>query len=162
MGPAAVIGKSVAVVLNKQTEDSLVMYESTSLSRSGAASLDGRWQAGPFPIAGDAILVQTDRKLQAFGEGVKKIWEIEFPRVRLVGPPTVYGSSIVLAATNGQIWLLDPAQGTIQSQQAIDQPLSAAPLIVQGGMLLGTDEGSVILLPRSETPVSTKGANNAQ
>ncbi len=103
--------------------------------------LDGRWQAGPYTISPELVLVQTDRKLQAFGEGGKKAWEMEFPKVRLAAPPAVQPNGIALASTNGQIWLLDPSNGNVQAERSVDQPLSAAPLVIAGGMLLGTDEG---------------------
>ena len=101
--------------------------------------------------------MQTDRKLQAFGEGGKKAWEMPFPKVKLAASPAAQPNGIAIAATNGQVWLIDPTNGTVQTERSVDQPLSAAPLVIAGGMLLGTDEGSVLLLPKSETPVSTRG-----
>ncbi len=158
LGPAALIGKQVAIVLSNQTAESLLVFDGATLSKAGTTLLDGRWQAGPFSILPDLVLVQTDRKLQAFSENGKKSWEIPFPKVRLAAPPAVQPNGIALAATNGQVWMIDPTNGSIQGERSVDQPLSAAPLIIAGGMLLGTDEGTVLLIPKSETPVSTKGS----
>ncbi len=157
MGPAALIGKQVAIVVSTQTSESLLAFDSATLAKAGTTLLDGRWQAGPFRISPDLVLVQTDRKLQAFGEGGKKAWELAFPKVRLAAPPALQPNGIAIAATNGQVWLIDTSNGSVQLERSVDQPLSAAPLVIAGGMLLGTDEGSVLLLPKSETPVSTKG-----
>ena len=157
MGPAAVVGKQVAVVLSNQTAESILVFDNATLAKGGKTLLDGRWQAGPFSVSPDLVMVQTDRKLQAFGEDGKKAWEMPFPKVRLAAPPAVQPNGIAIAATNGQVWLIDPSNGTVQTERSVDQPLSAAPLVIAGGMLLGTDEGTVLLLPKSETPVSTKG-----
>lgn len=157
MGPAALVGNQVAIVLSNQTAESLLVFDSATLSKEGTTLLDGRWQAGPFTISPGLVLVQTDRKLQAFGEGGKKAWEMPFPKVRLAAPPSFQPNGIAVAATSGQVWLIDATNGSVQTERSVDQPLSAAPLVIAGGMLLGTDEGSVLLLPKSETPVSTKG-----
>lgn len=158
MGPASLLGKQIAVVLSNQTAENLYIFDSATLAKAGSTLLDGRWQAGPFTISPDLVLVQTDRKLQAFGEGGKKAWEIPFPKVRLAAPPATQPNGIAIAATNGQVWLIDTSNGSVQTERTVDQPLSAAPLVIAGGMLLGTDEGSVLLIPKAETPVSTKGA----
>ncbi len=157
MGPAALVGKQIAIVLSTQTSESLLVFENATLAKAGNVLLDGRWQAGPYTISPELVLVQTDRKLQAFGEGGKKAWEMEFPKVRLAAPPAVQPNGIALASTNGQIWLLDPSNGNVQAERSVDQPLSAAPLVIAGGMLLGTDEGCVLLLPKSDAEVSMKG-----
>ncbi len=133
------------------------MYDSATLAKEGTTLIDGRWQAGPFPISDELVLVQSDRKLQAFGPNGKKAWEMPFPKVKLAAPPSLQPNGIAIAATNGQVWLIDVSNGSVQTERSVDQPLSAAPLVIAGGMLLGTDEGSVLLLPKSETPVSTKG-----
>ena len=45
LGSAAVVGKQIAVVLSNQTAESLLVFDSATLSKSGKTVLDGRWQA---------------------------------------------------------------------------------------------------------------------
>lgn len=150
VGPLALTGKHVALVLTNQTDESLLAFDTTSLTKTGTTALDGRWQSGPFGIDSDHVLVQTDRKLQAFGPGASLVWSVDFPSVRLAAAPVVGSTGIALAATNGKAWLIDPKTGATQSELDVQQPLSAAPLAVPGGMLLGTDEGTVLLMRLTE------------
>lgn len=157
VGPLALVGKQVALVLSNQTDESVLTFDGTTLAKSGSAPLDGRWQSGPFNIDAERILVQTDRKLQAFGTDGSALWSIDFPNVRLAAAPVVGPTGIALAATNGHAWLIDSSSGAIQSELEVEQPLSAAPLAVPGGMLLGTDEGTVLLMRLSEPTAATGG-----
>ena len=157
VGGLAVQGKQVAAVVSNQAEESLFLFDGTTLKKTGSTTLDGRWQAGPFSLGADGLLVQTDRKLQAFGADAKKRWEIDFPRLRLSGKPSVGPGGLSLAATNGAAWLINPASGEVLGQVAAGQPLSTTPLAVAGGMLLGTDEGSVLLMRMSKPAGSAEG-----
>lgn len=156
VGPLGVVGNQVAAVVSNQTEESLMLFDGTSLEKAGRGALDGRWQAGPFALSADTVLVQTERKLQAFGPGGEKRWEIDFPHVRLAQAPLVNETGIAIAATNGQAWLVDPQNGNVLSSLDVAQPLSAAPLAIKGGMLLGTDEGTVLLMPLSDSNTAAK------
>ncbi|MGN6136774.1 MAG: outer membrane protein assembly factor BamB family protein [Aureliella sp.] len=155
LGPLATVGTQVVAVLSNQTDERLLVLDGTSLAKVATPALDGRWLSGPFPLSHDAIVVQTDRKLQAFGVGGAKLWEIDFPRVRLAAPPLVGATGLAIAATDGQAWLIDPANGQIRSELNAGQPLSAAPLAVPGGMMLGTDEGTVLLMRLSNAKPAT-------
>jgi outer membrane protein assembly factor BamB len=155
LGPLATVGTQVVAVLSNQTDERLLVLDGTSLAKVATPALDGRWLSGPFPLSHDAIVVQTDRKLQAFGVGGAKLWEIDFPRVRLAAPPLVGATGLAIAATDGQAWLIDPANGQIRSELNAGQPLSAAPLAVPGGMMLGTDEGTVLLMRLSDAKPAT-------
>ncbi len=81
LGPLVVVDKQVGLVLSNQTEESFYTYDGSNLVKAGVTLLDGRWQAGPFQITPDQVLVQTIRKLQMFGTNSQKIWEVDFPRV---------------------------------------------------------------------------------
>jgi hypothetical protein len=76
----------------------------------------------------------------------------------LAGTPAVGPTGIAVAATNGQAWRIDPSNGAILNTLDVGQPLSTTPFAVKGGMLLGTDEGSVLLMPLAETSPSAKGS----
>ena len=89
LGPAALVGDQIAIVLSNQTAENLLIFDNATLAKGGMTLLDGRWQSGPYTISPTMVLVQTDRKLQAFGEGGKKAWEMNFPKVRLAAPPSV-------------------------------------------------------------------------
>jgi hypothetical protein len=156
VGPLAMLGTQVAAVVTNQSDESLLVFDGTSLAKVGSTALDGRWQAGPFALDAETVLVQTERKLQAFGAAAAKRWEIEFPRVRLAADPVVGPTGLAIAATDGQAWLIDPASGEIRNHVDGGQPLSAAPLAVPGGMMLGTDEGTVLLMRLAETPAAAK------
>ncbi len=68
----------------------------------------------------------------------------------------VGATGIALAATSGQAWLIDPSNGSIRNELNVDMPLSAAPLAVPGGMLLGNDEGTVLLMRLTDAPAQPK------
>ncbi len=159
VGPLAVVDKQVALVMSNSSDERLMVYDGTTLEKAGQTPLDGRWSSGPYSIAPDRILVQTERKLEVFGTNGEKQWSIDFPKVRLAGAPAVSSFGVAIAATSGQAWLIDPATGTIKNTLDAGQPLSASPLTVPGGMLLGTDEGNVLLMRLTDDSASApKGA----
>lgn len=156
VGPLGLVGNQVVAVVTNQTDESLMVFDGTSLEKAGQTPLDGRWQAGPFAVDGETVLVQTERKLQAFGPGGEKRWELDFPHVRLASAPVISSSGLAIAATDGQAWLIDPQSGQVLNSLKAGQPLSASPLAIKGGMLLGTDEGTVLLMPLSESTTAAR------
>ena len=156
MGPLATVGQQVVLVLSNQTDETLMVMDGNSLTKAGSTALDGRWQSGPYALDADSVVVQTDRKLQAFGSSGAKRWEIDFQRVRLAAAPLVTEAGLAIAATDGKAWLIDPATGEIRHAVDGGQPLSAAPLVIPGGMLLGSDEGTVLLMRLDEAAPATR------
>ncbi|MFO1066708.1 MAG: PQQ-binding-like beta-propeller repeat protein [Pirellulales bacterium] len=149
IGPLAKVGTSVLAVIPEPGQDNLVAIDSESLNRGKPVMLDGRWIAGPFAVSDKLAFIQTDKSLSAVGPDASIIWSIELPKSVLAAPPEETPAGIVAAMTNGKVLVLGPEDGKKILDVDCGKPLSCAPLVMPGGLLLGSDEGCVLTLPLS-------------
>lgn len=154
-GALVAVGSKVLGVSASQTSDNLHVFDSTSLKQDAVIPLSGRVITGPYSVA-DRVLVQTESKVEAVDASGKVLWVIDFPKSRVVGKPALVGENIVLASASGQIWLIDPKSGATVASMAANHPLSAVPLVVARGLLLGSDEGCVLVMPPLNASSGTK------
>lgn len=104
-------------------------------------------------VAGDWVFVVTDRaQLLAVSRGSGKVrWMSQLQRYREADKatsgtifwrgPVLAGGNLVLAGSNGQIVLANPADGTIRSTIPHNAPVSLQPVVANGVMYILDDMG---------------------
>ncbi len=145
-GPLLAIGTKVLAIAAPTSGESVQTFDSSSLKLEFTHALDGRLLAGPFSIAGVA-LVFTDQTIQAFGADGKQLWSQEFTKEMIAGRPVMIGKNILVTSVSGKLWSLDPTNGNVIAKSDIGQTLSATPLVTPSRVLLGTKDGCVLITP---------------
>ena len=145
-GSLVALGNQVFAVEPTATSDNLLQFDAASLAKGASLPLEGRSIAGPFATA-NAVIVQVDGKLQAVSPGNKLLWSIDFPNSTLLGPPLSSGDSLIALTTGGQVWVINAASGEVTGSADVGQPLSGTAKLIPSGILVGSDEGAVLLLP---------------
>ncbi len=153
-GPLCQLGGDVAAVRSTSSEHALVLFDSLSLNEKGRVAISGPCLAGPYSVDGNCVL-QTASKLTAISSDGQKLWEIDFPKSLLVGPPVAASGKLLCATRGGDVWLVDPESGELLGQTTTGQMLSSTPLVMADGFMVGSDEGTVLALP---LPASTAEA----
>jgi outer membrane protein assembly factor BamB len=105
--------------------------------------------------AGDAVyVVSTGGELACFGRDdgrvrwLRSLGRFEQPERRrgpiIWGPPSLAGGRVLVAGSHGRLAMLDPLTGEPQGEQRLPGPVTLAPAFAQGGMLLLTDNASLV------------------
>ncbi len=145
-GPLVTLGNKVFGVEVTPAADNLLQFDATSLAKGVSLPLDGRLVAGPF-VTDNAVVVQVDGKLEAVSAENQKLWSIDFPKSKLLCPPLKTGESLVVLTTGGQVWVINQGTGEITASVDVGQPLSGSAKLISTNILVGSDEGAVLLLP---------------
>ena len=145
-GPLVAVGNKLFAIEATSAADNLLQFDASSLAKGNTLPLAGRLVAGPF-ATDKAIVVQVDGKLQAVSADNQSLWSIDFPRSTLIGPPVSSGESLIALTTSGQVWVINSATGEITGNADVGQPLSGTAKLIPSGILVGSDEGAVLLLP---------------
>ena len=145
-GPLVALGTKVFGVEATAAADNLLLFDANSLAKGTAIPLEGRLIAGPF-VVDNLVVVQVDGKLQAVTADGQKLWSVDFPKSKLLGAPVKTGESLVFLTTGGQVWVINQASGAITASVDVGQPLSGTAKVIAGNLLVGSDEGAVLLLP---------------
>ena len=145
-GSLVAISNKVFAIEATPAADNLLQFDGSSLAKGTALPLAGRVIAGPF-ATDKAIIVQVDGKLQAVSAENQSLWSIDFPRSTLIGTPVQSGESLIALTTNGQVWVINAATGEVTGSADVGQPLCGNAKVIPSGILVGSDEGAVLLLP---------------
>ncbi len=145
-GPLVTLSNKVFGIEITPAADNLLQFDATSLAKGVALSLDGRLVAGPF-VTDNAIVVQLDGKLQAVSADNQKLWSVDFPKSKLLGPPLKSGESLVFLTSGGQVWVVNASSGAVTASVDVGQPLSGTAKLIASNVIVGSDEGAVLLLP---------------
>ncbi len=151
VGPLASTGAALVATDWTQAGDRLIFFDPTSLQMQSNVPLNGRVIAGPFGIE-QGIVVQTDSELHLFAANGERKWSIEFVDSKLVAPPSQSDGDLLLATRSGELWQVALADGRVAGKLTVARQFSCAPLVVSRGVLIGTDEGSVLALPMPDSP----------
>ncbi len=93
------------------------------------------------------MIVQVDGKLQAVSAENQKLWSLDFPKSKLLGPPLKSADSLVFLSSGGQVWVVNQNSGDVTGSVDVGQSLSGTAKVIQSNILVGSDEGAVLLLP---------------
>lgn len=146
VGPIVQAGKSVAAVASTKSGDTLLVFNPTSLKSTGRLALPGRLISGPYG-QDDGCLVHTDQGLQLISSEAKQVWAIRFPTAAIVGAPQMVDGKLIVATVMGQIWIIEAQTGTVEANVDVGQAFSSSPLITPQGVVVGTEEGTVLAIP---------------
>lgn len=146
IGPLVAVNNSVAAVEQTSAADNLLIFDGTTLAKKSTTSLEGRLIAGPYFVEG-MIVMQVDNKIVALdGEGKKK-WSVDFQKSKLVDAPLVSSGNFIFLATSGVIMSVNSQSGQLVGSVDSGQPISCTSRVLPSGILAGSDEGAVLLLP---------------
>jgi len=145
-GPLVTLNNKIFGVEATPAADNLLQFDATSLAKGVSLPLDGRLIAGPF-VTDNAIIVQVDGKLQAVSADNQKLWAVDFPKSKLLGPPLKSAESFVFLTSGGQVWVVNQSSGEVTASVDVGQPLSGTAKLIASNLLVGSDEGAVLLLP---------------
>ncbi|MEZ6137311.1 MAG: PQQ-binding-like beta-propeller repeat protein [Pirellulaceae bacterium] len=152
VGPLGQLGNQVCGVQSSAGGDALVVFNATSLAKENSVALDGRLVAGPFPTDSGVVL-QTNTKLIAISSDASMTWSIDFPNSQIVAAPADANGNWVLVNRVGQVWVIEPTSGRVVGSSDVGQALSAPPLVLPAGLLVGSDEGAVLAVPVPTAPM---------
>lgn len=146
VGPLVRVGDQVGGIESSSSGDVLRLFDPSDLAAGASLPLLGRRISGPYAVT-DGCLIQTDSHLQFVAPDGRQLWALEFPDSMLAGSPIEAQGKLVLVTRAGEIFVIDQTSGELSGRQDVGQPLSAAPLARPAGLLLGTDEGTVMAVP---------------
>ncbi len=153
VGPLLSLGNKVFGVEATAATDNLLDFDATSLAKGKSLALEGRLVSGPFAAEG-IVIVQVDGKIQAISAENQKLWTLDFPQSILLGPPLKSGENLVFLSTSGFVQVVNQATGEVVGSADVGQPLSGTARIAASGIIVGSDEGAVLLIP---VPTSRNG-----
>jgi len=130
----------------------LVMLDARSLEPLGQATLDAAPAARPRP-AGDRVVVELKTgKLAAYDIGAKlqKSWELALDGAWLAGDPLLDAGQLLVVLTDGRVLSVDASTGQIEHTTALGQQLSFGPQRWGDNIVVGTLEGTLLILNFNE------------
>jgi outer membrane protein assembly factor BamB len=145
-GDLALVGNSLVAVLATSAGDELTFFDSQSLQETAKAGLKEAVVSGPHSVEGQCLL-QTTTELIAFSESGAENWRIPFSRSPILNKPIESDGDILVSTVGGDVWLLNSNGGVVGNLNA-GQALSSAPVLLRSGVLVGSDEGAVVALPK--------------
>ncbi|MFK7734593.1 MAG: PQQ-binding-like beta-propeller repeat protein [Pirellulaceae bacterium] len=145
-GDLALTGNAVIAVLATNAGDELTFFDSDSLQELTKAGLKEAVVSGPHSV-GSQCLLQTTTELIAFSDDGAEIWRIPFSRSPILNKPIESDGDILVSTVEGDVWLLE-SNGTVIGNLNAGQALSSAPILLRSGVLVGSDEGAVVALPK--------------
>jgi len=134
----------------------VIADSSKKLHAVDAASLDlqsSQELAAPATNAiwstGNHVFVEVGRsKLQCFNlaEGLKPMWELPLNNVPLAGAPTLIQESLIVALQNGDVRVLNLADGAEIKKVALGQPLTQGISFIGDQLVAISIDGSILKL----------------
>lgn len=144
VGQLANLGNQVIGVSRKGGNIVEVIYfNATSLAEVARKEIEGRLIDGPYAVA-DKVVVHTTSGLYALDSSGQQLWQLEIPRSKMVGRPTVDGNSMLIATLAGHIWAIDANSGNVIGKTKTEQTLSTMPVAMPTGLVVGTSDGSIV------------------
>jgi outer membrane protein assembly factor BamB len=135
----AVAGEALYGGAGKQ----LLTFRTADLSTVGQMTLDGALAWGPY-TAGDAVLAATERGRLSSVAGNSITWNYEFEGDVPVGAPFVEEGRAWLASRDGRLLRLNLADGKIDAELELGQPLATGPVQVADELWVATPDGAVL------------------
>jgi outer membrane protein assembly factor BamB/tetratricopeptide (TPR) repeat protein len=149
VGPLPITSRIVALrdVLFAAGSSHLVRFRLPSLEPSGENNLPAPLVWGPFR-AGDAVLLATaDGQLAAVSSQGDVLWSTPFSEHGdPAGDPLVIGDSVVVAYRRGIVERRSLADGRVVGASDSEQPLGTGPVQFVQRLVLGTSEGTLLVL----------------
>ena len=108
-----------------------------------AASLRQEGYEGAITVMGDDI-VSTHPKTGALNWTVKVEGDLHTAGGFLAAPPAQAGEMLVIATLSGEIWFLDPKDGSRKRTLQVGAPLRSQPVVDGGWVYVGTEDGRLI------------------
>ncbi|MCU0961590.1 MAG: PQQ-binding-like beta-propeller repeat protein [Pirellulaceae bacterium] len=143
-GPLAVAGGTCYGVLRTGAEDTLVGFTLATAAVAHRSPLAGRLAWGPARVGQDVWLATEQELLCWDGTGQPR-WRLALEH----GPPTgtaLEGDSRVwLAAAEGHVLQIDPAQGAVLAVVSLGEPLASGPVALGDRLLVAGLSGTVLI-----------------
>jgi len=144
VSPLASVGNQIIAIESTDQGESLAMIDPQTLQTTSTQPLDSRLLTGPFSTP-QGLLLQTQRGLMALDSGGKKVWETPLPTSPVLGPPSVADGKCYVTNRQGQLWILELETGKVVASHDYSQPLSTPPVILEAKVLMGTEDGTVLI-----------------
>jgi hypothetical protein len=139
----------------------LVMLDARSLEPVAQTVLEASPAARPRP-AGDQVVVELKTgTLVAYDIAAKlqKSWELPLEGAVLTGDPLAEGGRLVVTLTDGRVLWVDASTGQIQRTVALGQQLSFGPQRWGDNVVVGTLDGTLIVLDQKKEGGATAGGS---
>ena len=119
-------------------------------SISASQAMANRYVAGPW-LVGDLILVQMDNdSLTCFDKTLQQKWSLPIGNVQISSFPSDTNGSLMVVFANGRILMLNAAQGTIEKQLELGQPITGEPKFFGNQVVFRGSDGTIHMLEASE------------
>lgn len=137
------------------------MTDLLSLTQQQAANVIGLGNVSTIQaFQGSRPLVIGDRIIASIGDRVVCLDDVAQPPLwavpidgdlqklggHLATPPLFAGGSLFVATVTGRILQLSPSDGTVQREWDVKEPIRFAPVVADGRLYAGTQEGKIICL----------------
>jgi outer membrane protein assembly factor BamB len=144
LGPLAMVGKTLVIAAAADSGDSVGFYDPNSLKLRNEDLLEGRIVFGPHATESFCV-VFTDREgLVRYDEAGKRLWSASLPNfVPGFAPLAIDEQRWLLASRSGELIVIQPDTGEVVARQSLREPISAPPMSVGRGLLIGGEEGIV-------------------
>ncbi|MDO4550652.1 MAG: PQQ-binding-like beta-propeller repeat protein [Planctomycetia bacterium] len=113
--------------------------------------------AGPWIFQDTFIAVKETGDMFAWDKNGEIHWNIKLPgnnekkNTQLSGTPLIYQQTLLATTIDGTIFTMNISTGEIQTKQNFDYAFSTAPVLWNGKFLVGTQDGSIIMLSKTES-----------
>jgi outer membrane protein assembly factor BamB len=153
-GRLSILNETIVAVSPNDSGDQLEFFDATDLKKTQSLPVEGRFAWGPYTAKSDAsgvVLALSDIEgLIAVNDKGKRLWTTPIDREAFVGLPTVVEEDCLIGTAAGDLIRVNLANGEIVARTKLGEPLSMAPLLLPRGLLVPTEEGSILTVP---TPV---------
>lgn len=150
-GRLTVLNETVVAVSSSNTGDLLDLFDASDLSRKESVAVEGRFAWGPFTASGSStsvVIAHSDIEgLVAVNDKGQRLWTTPIDRETFVGSPTVIENDCLIGTAAGEILRVTLDKGEIVARKKLGEPLSVSPIVLPKGLLIPTDEGSVLTVP---------------
>jgi hypothetical protein len=150
-GRMTVLNETIVAVSSSNTGDLLDLFDASDLSRKESVAVEGRFAWGPFTAKGNetsVVVAHSDIEgLLAVDDKGQRVWTTPIDRETFVGAVTVVDNDCLIGTAAGEILRVSLRNGEILARKNLGEPLSVSPLVLPRGLLIPTDEGSVLTIP---------------
>jgi outer membrane protein assembly factor BamB len=93
-----------------------------------------------------------DELVSTSADDGRKLWSLKLKGDlkkqggHLAAPPVVVGEDLFVATLVGEVLQVDSAKGTVRRRYPVGSPLRFSPVVAQGRLYVGTQDGKVVCL----------------
>ena len=145
VAPLAAVGSQVLGVVSDGVSQSLMSFEGESLATAGEIELPAAVTYGPVGAGEIGLIATADGSLHGVSGDSSVVWTVPLNGTYPVGS-TAVGNQAYVSLANGQVLVVNLAEGKVEKSLDVGEPLGGDPLVQAGLVYVAGADGTLYVL----------------